>query len=69
MRPSCSICDAPVRWLPWDRAVDLLGPDRLVEMRSGLETVDDEALVVVDVWACTSCDQFGMLGGASGGWS
>ena len=70
MRPKCSVCEAPVRWMSPGDALVLLGPDRLngaLEMVKG----EDDSLEPVDVWQCTSCDEFGVLygGGSGGGWS
>lgn len=70
MRRTCSVCDAPVQWLPVDQAAEVLGVEVFTALLAQMGGVGVPAgSASLDVWRCSSCDQCGVLGPMDQGWS
>lgn len=59
MRTHCTECGSPVEWLTGDEALH-----RGIDLRPALELLDTPD---VEVWACTACENFGVMGGSQFG--
>lgn len=53
MRTHCTECGAPVEWLPAEQAAT-----RGIDLAPALELLGEAA----EVWACTRCDNYGVMG-------
>lgn len=68
LRPRCSICHQPVRWMPYAEALDDFGVDRVHEFAENVAEVEDlsveDAAALMDWWKCTAseCEQRGAMG-------
>lgn len=60
-RSNCDECGAPVEWLTGAEA-----EARGVDLSGGMEFLGVDEIPGKDVWACTRCDNFGIMGPAHG---
>lgn len=61
-RSSCDNCGAAVEWITGDEAAG-----RGIDLTDALEFLDVSQVVEKDVWVCTSCDNYGVMGPAEAG--
>ena len=57
MRPSCSQCGSPIEWLTTEQAAE-----RGIDLGPVLAFFELEPGDHADVWACTRCTEFGVMG-------
>ena len=62
VRPACSQCGAPVDWLTGDEATA-----RGVDLAQPMEFLEMTAIPNRDVWVCTRCGEYGVMGGLETG--
>lgn len=61
-RPHCDECGSPVEWLTGEQATA-----RGIDLAGALEFLGVDAIPGPGVWACTSCDKFGVMGPSEAG--
>ena len=60
-RKSCSECGAPVEWVTGAEA-----ESRGHDLTGGLEFLGLDSVPGKDIWVCTKCDNFGIMGPTEG---
>ena len=56
-RPNCSECGAPVEWLTGDQAAA-----KGIDLAEALQFLGVDGISEPDVWRCTSCGEYGVMG-------
>jgi hypothetical protein len=57
MRPGCSQCGSPIEWLTTEQAAT-----RGIDLGPALAFFELERGEQADVWVCTRCNEFGVMG-------